>query len=475
MSSIGSTKLIQLLLTFSKKEFQSFVEIVENPVYNKFKSQIRIAKYLQNNFSEIESIEKNQLEKDCEIKNLNKEMSALLKLAEEYIIKLSLDKNPLKKQELKIVELNRRGANKTFQSAVKTFKEPKENQNIKTNQYLLIDFLVENECDKAFDRNNQFPYEDALSNKERAIDAWYVHSKLKIYSEMIIRERLQDQKFKKTFYPEVMSFLEKNSDLLELYPSIQLYLKLIDLLNDDLNEKDYDLFYQSITSNTGSFPKEEIANFIQHSINHCIRKINSGYDYLAKLFAAMKFQVEKGLLVINDKVHHRSYKNIIEVAIRAKEIDWALDFLNSYKDFVVSEDNEMIYQYNSASIYLANGQEKKALKELTFVNFKDVFYQISCKLLYIKIYYALNDILEIESLVHNFKSYLRRDTFLSVIQKKMYINFLSYVLQIVHLKNKQTNLSSYEFTIKKEALLFEINNEKEIADKYWLTQTIGNL
>ena len=68
MSSIGSTKLIQLLLTFSKKEFQSFVEVVENPVYNKFKSQIRIAKYLQNNFSEIESIEKNQLEKNCEIK-----------------------------------------------------------------------------------------------------------------------------------------------------------------------------------------------------------------------------------------------------------------------------------------------------------------------------------------------------------------------------------------------------------------------
>ena len=34
MSSIGSTKLIQLLLTFSKKN-QSFVEIVENPVYNK--------------------------------------------------------------------------------------------------------------------------------------------------------------------------------------------------------------------------------------------------------------------------------------------------------------------------------------------------------------------------------------------------------------------------------------------------------
>ena len=49
MPSIGSTKLIQLLLTFSKKEFQSFVEIVENPTYNKVKSLIRIAKYLQLN------------------------------------------------------------------------------------------------------------------------------------------------------------------------------------------------------------------------------------------------------------------------------------------------------------------------------------------------------------------------------------------------------------------------------------------
>ncbi len=474
MPSIGSTKLIQLLLTFSKKEFQSFVEIVENPTYNKVKSLIRIAKYLQLNSSNLKSIDKDHLEKVCGINNLNKDMSALFKLAEEYIVKLAIDNDPLKKQELKIIELNKRSVNKAFQSAVKAFQEPVKNRLIKTNQHLLIDFLVEEECDKAFDRDNQFPYEDSLVNKERAIDAWYVHSKLKIYSEMIMRERLKNQKFKKTFYNEVMIFLEKNPDLLKLYPSIQIYLKLIDLLNDDLSDIDYDLFYNSITTNIESFPKEEIANFIQHSINHCIRKINSGYDYLKKLFIAMKFQVDNGLLVIDNQVHHRSYKNIIEVAIRAKETDWALEFLNSHIDYLTSENKEMIYKYNLSSIYLANGEEKKALKELTFVNFKDVYYQVSCKVLYIKIYYALTDILEIESLVHNFKSYLTRDTFLSAIQKKMYFNFLAYVLKILQLKNKQINLSLDELNLKKDVLLFEINNEKEIADKHWLTQTVRN-
>ncbi|MBO72530.1 MAG: hypothetical protein CMD35_02830 [Flavobacteriales bacterium] len=474
MSLITSTKLVQLLLTFSKKELQGFVEVVENPVYNKQPSLIRIANYLQRNYSSLKEIEKSKLEKDCKAKNLNKDMSALHKLAEEYIVKLALDANPLKKQELKIIELNKRGAKKAFQSAVKSFMEPAESKKIKTNQHLLIDFLVEEECDKAFDRDNQFPFEDSLANKERAIDAWYVHSKLKIYSEMIMRERLKNQKFKKTFYVEVMTFLEKNPSLLELYPSIQIYLKLIDLLNDDLNEMDYDLFYKSITTNIDSFPKEEIANFIQHSINHCIRKINSGHDYLEKLFMAMKFQVEQDLLVIDNQVHHRSCKNIIEVAIRVEEMDWALEFLNSHIEFVVLENKEMIYKYNLASICLANGEEKKALKELTFVNFKDVYYQVSCKVLYIKIYYALNDILEIESLVHNFKSYLTRDTFLSAIQKKMYFNFLAYVLKILQLKNKQINLSLDELNLKKDVLLFEINNEKEIADKHWLTQTVRN-
>ena len=210
MSLITSTKLIQLLLTFSKKELQGFVKVVENPVYNKQPSLIRIANYLQRNYSSLNEIEKSKLEKDCKAKNLNKDMSALHKLAEEYIVKLALDANPLKKQELKIIELNKRGAKKAFQSAVKSFMDPAESKKIKTNQHLLIDFLVEEECDKAFDRDNQFPFEDSLANKERAIDAWYVHSKLKIYSEMIMRERLKNQKFKKTFYVEVMTFLEKN-------------------------------------------------------------------------------------------------------------------------------------------------------------------------------------------------------------------------------------------------------------------------
>ena len=61
MPSIGSTKLIQLLLTFSKKEFQSFVEVVENPVYNKQPSLIRIANYLQRNYSSLKEIEKSKL------------------------------------------------------------------------------------------------------------------------------------------------------------------------------------------------------------------------------------------------------------------------------------------------------------------------------------------------------------------------------------------------------------------------------
>ena len=50
MSLITSTKLIQLLLTFSKKELQGFVKVVENPVYNKQPSLIRIANYLQRNY-----------------------------------------------------------------------------------------------------------------------------------------------------------------------------------------------------------------------------------------------------------------------------------------------------------------------------------------------------------------------------------------------------------------------------------------
>tara|TARA_B100000674_G_C37636502_1_gene821310 strand:- start:161 stop:736 length:576 start_codon:yes stop_codon:yes gene_type:complete len=187
----------------------------------------------------------------------------------------------------------------------------------------------------------------------------------------------------------------------------------------------------------------------------------------------MKFQVDNDFLVVNSFVHDRSYKNIIEVAIRAKEFIWAEKFLDSYIQYIPSEDKSMIYNYNQANILFAQGDYKGAQRNLTFVNFKDVFYQLAYRSLQIKIYLETKDTLSVESSVKNFKSYLKREDSLAEIQKNSYTSFLKYILKLSRIFDKRVHYSREELTVKVSELSKEIESEKQLADKKWLIKQIN--
>mgnify|MGYP006152278529 CR=1 FL=1 len=475
MGSIGSTKLIQLISTFSKKEMNHFIEMVDSSYFNKNKALVKLANAINIEFESIHKLDKSFLESKTGSINLNKDMSALLKLADEFIVLLAIKKDKSRKELIRLSELNRRGVTRLFQSGVKSYKEKSAASKLKNSDVLLNDFLIEEECDKAFDKDNQAPFNQSLQIKGQTLDAFYVLTKLKMYCEMMMRERLNNQTFEKTFYVEVQTFIEKQEEQFKAYPSIHTYLELAELLRDDVDECKYQSFYNSTTANIKSFPKEEAANFVQHAINHCIRRTNSGFDYIERLFEAMRFQVENDFLVIDGTVHDRSYKNIIEVAIRSNETEWALQFLDNHIQYIKSDQTDMIYNYNLANILLTRGDYKAVLRHLTFVNFKDVFYQLSCKALLIKTFYELNDFLTVESSIVNFKSFIKREKSLPHIQRDMYLNFCGIILELMKIGDKQKHTSQETLTIETRAVNDRISQYKYLADKYWLKTICGDL
>ena len=210
-------------------------------------------------------------------------------------------------------------------------------------------------------------------------------------------------------------------------------------------------------------------NLFQYVSNHCIRRINNGSShYLKELFNVYKFQAEKDLLVKEGFLHDRTIKNIIEVAIRAKKHEWAENFLVQHIDFVDKDQKEMIYNYNFANINFGRNNLKTAKKKLVFVNIKDPFYQLSYRILLIKIYYSLNDFEALSSTISNFKAFFNREKNISEIQKNIFSNLLFFIHKLVLLKEKKNHLETKKFSIKKEELKAQINSENKIADRGWL-------
>lgn len=468
MSDISGSKLCVLLETFSSKEMSKFVDFVGSPFYNKNLGFTRLITALDKVHPNFSKIKRDELEQSVKCKNLNNEMSALYKLAEQFLITVHTDNRPYLKQHIKVSELNVRLTGKSMQKPFKEAKSQIHASKIKSNEELLFDFLIDLEIDKAYSKDASLPYIGVLQKKSESLDALYVYNKLQIYIEMSVRERLLSATYKKTFFKEIRAFVENRSEEFSKYPSIHLYLRLIDLLSQEFTKKEFDDFFNSIKKNIDVSPRSETINFIQHAINHCIKKVNNGEDYIQALFNIMKFQVENDFLVANSFVHDRSYKNIIEVAIRAKEFIWAQDFLDAHIKFVPGEDKTMIYNYNLANIFFAKGDYKSAQRNLTFVNFKDVFYQLAYRSLQIKIQLETKDTLSIESSVKNFKSYLKREESLAEIQKNSYNYFLKYILNLTRILDNKNQYSREEMCEKLTEISDNIASEKHLADKKWL-------
>ncbi len=468
MSGIENSKLCLLLETFTTKEISSFCDFISSPIFNKNKTLITIAKELSRVHPDYSKLTKGKLERKINSKNIVRDMSLVMKLAERFLVICHVEENKILGDFTRISELNKRAVGKAIQSSIKNFKSDLENTKIKSFNELLYNYLVDEEIDSAYNKDGSLPYSGALLEKAESLDVFYVFNKLKIYIEMQMRERIMNVSYKKTFFDEIKSFIDDHPYLLEKYPSLQIYLMLVDLLTEKVSRDQYLEYFSSIKEYINVTPKGEASNFVQHAINHCIKMMNTGHNYLLELFDAMKFQVEEDLLIVEGFVHDRSYKNIIEVALRVGQDEWAENFLETHIKYISNEDREMIYNCNKASILLFKKEYKAALRSLTFVNFKNVFYDMYSRSLMIKIYFETNDTISVETSVNNYKSFLKREKSLADIQRSMYLNFIKYVSSLIRIKDKSNNYSNDTLLNKLQMIQVEIKEEKLLADKSWL-------
>ena len=164
-----------------------------------------------------------------------------------------------------------------------------------------------------------------------------------------------------------------------------------------------------------------------------------------------------------------------EGQIKKIEQDWAENFLETHIKFISNEDREMIYNCNKASILLFKKEYKAALRSLTFVNFKNVFYDMYSRSLMIKIYFETNDTISVETSINNYKSFLKREKSLADLQRSMYQNFIKYISSLTRIKDKINGYSEEVIASKLTAIQREMQQEKYIADKSWLLRQVDEL
>ncbi|MBL4654652.1 MAG: hypothetical protein JKY33_02355, partial [Bacteroidia bacterium] len=179
--------------------------------------------------------------------------------------------------------------------------------------------------------------------------------------------------------------------------------------------------------------------------------------------------LDKEIILEEKNISPWDYKNIVTVGLRVEEIEWTKKFIHDYEKKIAVEFRKNAFTYNLACLHFHQKEYTKALKLFQEVDFTDVYYSLDSKSKLLKIYYELEEVEGLYSLIDSFRTYLRRNKLISDYQKTVYLNLIKYVKKAMQIKLNGND------TKKIIVLKNEVESNKQVADINWLTAKLDDL
>ena len=252
-------------------------------------------------------------------------------------------------------------------------------------------------------------------------------------------------------------------------PVFIIHTQLNHLLSTD-DEANYISYFGLVKKYQHDLESSELKVCIIILIDYCIKKINAGQQIFTKhLFKLFEMMIQHQLLLEENKtITPAIYKNIITIALRLNKLSFTEKFLEEYKEYLPAENKEDIYLYNKANLLFYQKKYDYVLDYLRKAKFKDVFYKLSSRRLFIKVFYCLLQKEEtyydvLLNTMNAFKKYIYTNEEVTENYKDGNKNFLKFTYKLLELQKKNQD--------KIIDFFFELDNVKQIAEYDWLKET----
>ncbi|RMG62450.1 MAG: hypothetical protein D6722_18480 [Bacteroidetes bacterium] len=190
-------------------------------------------------------------------------------------------------------------------------------------------------------------------------------------------------------------------------------------------------------------------------------------SYLREMLDLYREMLAQGLLQTGGLLSVHNYKNIVTLALRLGEYSWTEQFIEDNRIDLPEQTQAGVRHYNLANLRSHQGRYREALRHLQQVEFLDPFYQISYKMLQVKIYYECNEIEALLSLATTFRTFVRRQAKLPQRRKQAYLNFVRFARALFMVKlGRQSSL---------DGLANEIEAAEALIEKGWLKAKLAQL
>lgn len=361
--------------------------------------------------------------------------------------------------------------------------------NVLENQLYLLQFYLENDLTKFFDATYKNTKEIIAKEPEDMellafkykLEWLYINYQTKYNTRYTnlqeVSNALNDFTISQNLKLDSLCKINLYDDIVKDFPGNYLsnFYTSINRLIIEQQEDEYAIIKEKIFKNFSTISSNELKIIVIYVINFCIQKINQKIElFNTELLEWYDFLAEHQIILeANHTIYASHLKNYITLAIHAKQFDRANNFLEKFNPYLDEAEKEDVYNFNKANILFYQNKLEDALVLLNTAKYKDIFYKIDSKRLYIKLYYELSKKNEkryfdvLDSTINAYRKFVYTTKEITEEFRIRNKNFYKHIAKLINLhEGEQAKIT----TLQKE-----IQKETACSDKDWLLQKTAEL
>jgi hypothetical protein len=477
------SKLISLLKTLSLNEIRQFRDFVYSPYFNKEKVLMKLADYLADYHPEYddEGIDKEKVfaslypgkkYNDALMRNI---ISDFLKLANGFLLTLSLKRNEFRKDMLLLEELKIRKLTAHFLKHKERITEtlelrPYEDEHYYDKKYemsiLYSGFLKE--ATDTYQRENQL-YQDIAD----LLTTGFLIRILYHNTYLLTREsHISNFRFTFNLSDEIDIFFENNGKRYLEFPYINAYYLSFKLMQTQ-EEKYFYLLKDFLIKNFEILDLHKVKDILTVLTNYCYTKVTQGRDeFVKQQFELYKQTVEKSLHKGTvDYISNIFFISLVATGFEAGEAEWVEKFIEENIQDVKKNLRADTQFFCSALGHFWHNDLEKSLVELSKVTSEEFVFKQNIKSLMLKIYYELNETEPFYSHIDTYKHFILNNKNVHDKVRGQVNNFINYSKKLFNIRNKQDSDNGFEIRKTKK----EISEHHALINKIWLLKKAEEL
>lgn len=229
------------------------------------------------------------------------------------------------------------------------------------------------------------------------------------------------------------------------------YLKLKELLN----------------RNGSTLDRQSLADLYTGALNYCARAINRGkVSYQRQIWELYREMIRHGMMAQDGKILNSHFKNIMVVAARLGEFEWATDFLQQHEKYFVGSEREIGIHFGRAVISFYSGDLEQAALHFHRVldDYEDIHFGIDARGYLLRIYFETGNLIGLEALCGSFRMFLKRTRELTGKKKANYNHLINCMRRLARIPDFDKE--------RLRKLRSDIENGRPIANTSWLLKKV---